>query len=139
MELRDALDEKKENEDRVQLLTLHACKGLEFPVVFLIGVEEDLIPHKVLGTDVAEERRLFYVGITRAQHRLVLSRACRRRRHGKWAECPPSRFLLEIPPGLIKEHVGPRPVREANRRAMIADLFKKLDALDSKPASEPSP
>ncbi len=133
MELRDALDEKKENEDRVQLLTLHACKGLEFPVVFLIGVEEDLIPHKVLGTDVSEERRLFYVGITRAQHRLILSRACRRRRHGKWAECPASRFLLELPPGLVKEHVGPRPVREVNRRAMVADLFKKLDALDAKP------
>ena len=133
MELRDVLDEKKENEDRVQLLTLHACKGLEFPHVFLIGVEEDLIPHKVLGTDVQEERRLFYVGITRAKEKLVLSRACRRRRHGKWAECAPSRFLMEVPLGMIQEHVGPRPVREVNRKAMVAQLFQKLDALDKRP------
>ncbi len=132
MELRDAMDEQKENEDRVQLLTLHACKGLEFPVVFLIGVEEDLIPHKVLGTDVSEERRLFYVGVTRAQERLILSRACRRRRHGKFVECVASRFLLEVPAGLINEHSGPRPVREVNRRAMVASLFEKLDALDKK-------
>jgi superfamily I DNA/RNA helicase len=136
MELRDALDEKKENEDRVQLMTLHACKGLEFPTVFLVGVEEDLIPHKVLGTDVTEERRLFYVGITRAQTKLVLSRACRRRRHGKWAECAPSRFLLEVPVGLFKEHAGPRPLREGHRRSMVADLFSKLDALDKKAAAK---
>ncbi len=133
MELRDALEDKKENEDRVQLLTLHACKGLEFPSVFLIGVEEDLIPHKVLGTDISEERRLFYVGITRARKRLILSRASRRRRHGKWVECPPSRFLLEMPEGLVKNHTGPRPVREDNRKAMVAQLFQKLDALDKRP------
>ena len=139
MELRDALDEKKENEDRVQLMTLHACKGLEFPTVFLIGVEEDLIPHKVLGTDVSEERRLFYVGITRAQERLIMSRACRRRRHGKWAECAPSRFLIEVPEGLMTEHVGPRPVREGHRRAMVADLFAKLDALDRQPSQTAAP
>jgi superfamily I DNA/RNA helicase len=130
MELRDVLDEKKETEDRVQLLTLHACKGLEFKTVFLIGVEEDLIPHRVLGTDTSEERRLFYVGITRAQDKLVLSRAERRRKHGQWAEVAPSRFLVEMPPGLLKEHRGPRPVREGNRRAMVAKLFEKLDALD---------
>ncbi len=132
MELRDAMDEKKEDEDRVQLLTLHACKGLEFPNVFLIGVEEDLIPHKVLGTDISEERRLFYVGVTRAQTRLTLSRACRRRRHGKWAPCAPSRFLLEIPPKLLVENVGPRPVRESHRRSMVDQLFQKLDALDER-------
>ena len=137
MELRDALDEKKENEDRVQLMTLHACKGLEFPTVFLVGVEEDLIPHKVLGTDVSEERRLFYVGITRAETKLVLSRACRRRRHGKWAECAPSRFLLEIPAGFMKEHSGPRPLREGHRKSMVAQLFEKLDALDKQAIKSP--
>jgi superfamily I DNA/RNA helicase len=138
MELRDALDEKKENEDRVQLLTLHACKGLEFKSVFLIGVEEDLLPHRVLGTDVSEERRLFYVGLTRAQEKLVLSRSQRRRRHGKWNETPPSRFLLELPPKLLVEHHGPRPMREGNRKAMVASLFEKLDALDKVKGPNPA-
>jgi superfamily I DNA/RNA helicase len=133
MELRDLMNDKEEKEDRVQLLTLHACKGLEFPIVFLMGVEEDLIPHKVLGTDVSEERRLFYVGVTRAQKRLILTRAKKRRRHGKWMDVVPSRFLLEIPDALLHEHAGPRPVREDVRKSLIADLFKKLDNLSAAP------
>lgn len=132
MELRDTLEDKKAEEDRVQLLTLHACKGLEFPVVFLLGVEEDLLPHKVLGNDVSEERRLFYVGVTRAKRRLILTRARQRRKYGKLVPSAPSRFLLEIPPELVQEHAGPRPVREEHRKAMVADLFKKLDALSGK-------
>jgi DNA helicase II / ATP-dependent DNA helicase PcrA len=133
MELRDVLNDKEDKEDRVQLLTLHACKGLEFPIVFLIGIEEDLLPHKVLGTDVSEERRLFYVGVTRAQKHLVLTRAKKRRKHGKWADSVPSRFLLEIPEALLFEHTGPRPAREEVRKSMIADLFKKLDSLSPVP------
>lgn len=137
MELRDVLTDKKENEDRVQLLTLHGCKGLEFPIVFMMGIEEDMIPHKMLGTDIAEERRLFYVGVTRAQRSLILSRAQKRRKYGKWADAAPSRFLLEIPPHLLSLRQGPRPIKEEQRKSMVADLFKKLDALDA--AASPKP
>jgi len=126
MELRDTLEDK-ENEDQVQLMTLHACKGLEFPVVFLIGVEEDILPHKTLGSDIPEERRLFYVGVTRAQQHLILSRVQKRQRHGKLLDSAPSRFLLEIPKNLMEERVGPRTVSQESRKAMLAELFKKLD------------
>jgi DNA helicase II / ATP-dependent DNA helicase PcrA len=131
MELRDAITENKKEEDRVQLMTLHACKGLEFPIVFLIGLEEDLLPHKTLGLDIAEERRLFYVGITRAQERLILTRAEKRRKYGKWIDSAPSRFLLEIPTDLMKSYKGARPMSKDQRKDMIADLFKKIDALNA--------
>lgn len=129
MELRDALEEKDADVPKVQLMTLHACKGLEFDVVFLMGVEEDILPHRVLGSDISEERRLFYVGITRAKERLILTRARQRRKHGKWVDAPPSRFLIEAPPELYVEHNGSRPVNEQRRKAMVADLFKLLDGL----------
>ncbi len=130
MELRDHGESAEDERDKVQLLTLHACKGLEWPVVILMGVEEDMIPHKTLGTDVSEERRLFYVGVTRAKKRLILTRAKRRRRYGKMVECMPSRFLLEIPPKLLVQYEGGRPLKESNRKAMLAELFSKLDAMD---------
>ena len=132
MELRDTLNEKKEDDDRVQLLTLHACKGLEFPIVYFMGVEEDILPHKTLGSDIAEERRLFYVGVTRAQRELILTRAKRRRKHGQLVSSAPSRFLLEIPENLVTIRFGPRAMREDQRKAMLADFFKKLDGLDAK-------
>ena len=132
MELRDTRDDDEKNADKVQLLTLHACKGLEFPTVFLLGVEEDIIPHKTLGTDIAEERRLFYVGVTRAEKRLILTRAKRRKRHGRWIDSPPSRFLLEIPKGLLKEFESSRPVCEEKRKSMLGDFWKKMESLDGK-------
>jgi superfamily I DNA/RNA helicase len=128
MELRDALEEEKGKEDRVQLLTLHACKGLEFPVVFLLGVEEDILPHRKLGSDLAEERRLFYVGVTRARQRLVITRAKKRKRHGKLIDSAPSRFLLEIPPAFFDQRTGPKPATIEMRRSILDDLYKKLDA-----------
>ena len=130
MELRDASDtpDEKDKSPKVQLLTLHACKGLEFPVVIFVGCEEDLIPHRTLGQDVAEERRLFYVGVTRAKERLVLTRAKTRKRFGKWVPAAPSRFLLEIPPALMSSfETGFRPVNENERKGLLADLLKKLD------------
>nr|WP_246425501.1 UvrD-helicase domain-containing protein [Streptomonospora nanhaiensis] len=98
----DALDPRA---DRVALLTLHAAKGLEFPVVFLVGCEDGLLPHGLPGaapddTDEAEERRLFFVGMTRAQQRLYLSRARRRTRRGAAADAAPSVFLEAIDPAL---------------------------------------
>jgi ATP-dependent DNA helicase Rep len=80
-------------------MTLHAAKGLEFPTVFLVGCEEELLPHRanLEGPGLEEERRLAYVGITRAQRRLVMTYARRRKRYGEMLECEPSRFLEELP------------------------------------------
>ena len=135
MELRDAGEDpdEKDKTPKVQLLTLHACKGLEFPVVIFIGVEEDLLPHRTLGSDVSEERRLFYVGVTRAKQRLVMTRAKDRKRFGKWQPVAASRFLLEIPPSMVTTFdSGFRPVAEAERKNMLADLLKKLDVTAEK-------
>lgn len=84
--------------DRVTLMTLHASKGLEFPVVFIVGCEENMIPYKRDGQecDPEEERRLFYVGMTRAQEKLILSRAKRRLLFGRSRQNAPSRFLNDI-------------------------------------------
>ncbi|MES2963365.1 MAG: ATP-dependent helicase [Bdellovibrionota bacterium] len=134
MELRDTVDEndEKDKTPKVQLLTLHACKGLEFPVVIFVGCEEDLIPHRTLGSDVAEERRLFYVGVTRAKDRLVLTRTKSRKRFGKFQPVAPSRFLLEIPPdGLTVFETGFRPVGEDQRKNLLASLFAKIDVAAS--------
>ncbi len=97
-------------EDCVQLMTLHSAKGLEFPLVFLAGMEEGLFPHQRSVEEVGrleEERRLCYVGITRAEQQLVLSCAERRRLHGKESYSVASRFIREIPPELLDE-VRPR-------------------------------
>ncbi len=95
--------EDENNNDRVHLLTLHAAKGLEFPNVFIIGLEEELLPHRnSLELDnIEEERRLAYVGITRAQHNLTLTLCKQRRRFKELIDCVPSRFLEELP----KEHI----------------------------------
>lgn len=129
MELRDPGDDlENEKSPKVQLLTLHGCKGLEFKAVILMGVEEDLLPHRTLGGDVSEERRLFYVGVTRARERLVLTRAKSRKRFGKFAPVTPSRFLQEISPQLVVTHdSGFRPVGEEQRNSLLSDLFKKLE------------
>ncbi len=86
------------------LLTLHSAKGLEFPIVFIIGLDDGALPHQRSFEDpeaMAEERRLFYVGVTRAQDRLFLTRAFRRRMAGPSLMTEPSRFLLDLPPDLI--------------------------------------
>lgn len=91
--------DKNENNDAVQLMTLHAAKGLEFPYVFLIGMEEDLIPHRnsIETKNIDEERRLLYVGITRAQENLTLTYAEKRQRFKQFHNTKPSRFLTELP------------------------------------------
>ena len=99
--LQDILERQDEenSSDRVSLMTLHAAKGLEFPLVYLVGMEEELLPHRtsIEEETIEEERRLAYVGITRARRRLVMSLAEKRRRYGEWIFCEPSRFLGEIP------------------------------------------
>ena len=95
-----------ESDDAVQLMTLHSAKGLEFQLVFLAGMEEGLFPHKMSMENLAgleEERRLCYVGITRAKSKLYFSHAESRRLHGDVALCRPSRFIKEVPKELIEE------------------------------------
>jgi DNA helicase-2/ATP-dependent DNA helicase PcrA len=98
-------EEKKENEgDAVTLITMHSCKGLEFPHVYVVGLEDGLLPHsrsKVEGT-LDEERRLFYVAITRAMQTLTISHCAARKKYGQMMPCHPSPFLKELPPELVE-------------------------------------
>ena len=103
----DAGDAQAEEfQDAVQLMTLHSAKGLEFPMVFMAGVEEGLFPHKMSAQDpvrLEEERRLAYVGITRAMKKLYITYAESRRLHGQENFNSPSRFIREIPTEHIQE------------------------------------
>jgi DNA helicase-2/ATP-dependent DNA helicase PcrA len=102
--LSEADEESGSRDARVWLMTLHAAKGLEFPVVVMAGMEEGLFPHSRAtdeAEDLEEERRLCYVGMTRAETRLVLTGAARRRVFGEYQSTEPSRFLDEIPEGLV--------------------------------------
>ena len=96
----DILEQSDEHDnERVKLMTLHASKGLEFPFVYLVGMEEELLPHResIENDHIEEERRLAYVGITRAQKGLCMTLAKQRRRAGELQDCSPSRFLDELP------------------------------------------
>lgn len=101
----DKFSRKKnaKNQDAVQLMTFHSAKGLEFEACFLVGLEDNILPHEksVLETGVEEERRLFYVALTRAKKYLTLSMARSRQKHGKLKPTNPSRFLFEIPKDLL--------------------------------------
>ena len=116
-------------EDCVQMMTLHTAKGLEFPVVFLCGMEDGLFPHQRSLNDLdglEEERRLCYVGTTRAMKQLYLTYAEQRRLHGMDSYGTPSRFIREIPEELIEE-VRPRiqvsrPVAAGRFRAAAEEL-----------------
>lgn len=129
---RDDLDDD-ENLGKVNLMTIHASKGLEFPVVFIAGTEEGLIPHGRAvdeGGDAAveEERRLFYVAITRARDKLLIS-ACRsRRRQNSSVESQPSRFLDEIPPHLVEYHEPQKEVSADMAIDLLQQMKKKFSA-----------
>nr|WP_189079764.1 UvrD-helicase domain-containing protein [Mangrovihabitans endophyticus] len=117
----DALDPRAE---AVHLLTLHAAKGLEFPVVFLVGCEADLLPLRWPGAtpgddEVAEERRLFFVGLTRAQDRLYVTHAARRFRHGSEREHTPTPFLDAIDGGLFDRLGDTTPARPRERQLRL--------------------
>ena len=103
--LSDADEAAGSKDSHVLMMTMHSAKGLEFPVVIIAGLEEGLFPHSRSADDEAEleeERRLCYVGITRAQRRLVLTSAARRRVYGDYQSTEPSRFIDEIPPSLME-------------------------------------
>ena len=100
--LTDLMNEKDEKISfGVTLISLHSSKGLEFPAVFIVGVEEDILPHKKSAGDIEEERRLFYVGITRAMKELYITYAVHRQKYGKNVPSNPSRFLEEIPEEVV--------------------------------------
>jgi len=131
--LMDVLERQREDGERdaVQLLTLHTAKGLEFPHVFLVGFEEELLPHRVsLEEDsIEEERRLAYVGLTRAQKTLTLTHAARRSRYGEAIECLPSRFLDELPQEHLEwpDQKPPDPeTQQLSARAHLAGLKEML-------------
>ncbi len=119
--LRDMMERGEDDGegDQVQLMTLHASKGLEFPIVFLVGMEEGLLPHQssIDEDNVEEERRLAYVGITRAQRELVFSLAKERRQFGEIINPEPSRFLFELPPDDVQwENQKPKVTKEERQQ-----------------------
>ncbi|MGM3310089.1 3'-5' exonuclease, partial [Enterobacter hormaechei subsp. steigerwaltii] len=138
--LRDMMErgESEEEADQVQLMTLHASKGLEFPYVYLVGMEEGLLPHQssIDEDNVDEERRLAYVGITRAQKELTFTLCKERRQYGELVRPEPSRFLLELPQDDLiweqerkvitaEERMHKGQANVANIRAMLAKAKEK--------------
>lgn len=127
-------DMKEEEEGKgVHLMTLHSSKGLEFPNVFLVGMEENLLPHHVSIEDnqIEEERRLAYVGITRAQQNLVMTLAKKRTKYGDSIQTEPSRFIDELPEDNLKVE-GREPQDEAEQKSLNADKLSQLKAMLSK-------
>ncbi|MBP5617926.1 MAG: ATP-binding domain-containing protein, partial [Clostridia bacterium] len=134
--------------DRVWLMTMHTAKGLEFPVVFLVGMEEGVFPgnQSIYGTqqDMEEERRLAYVGITRAKDQLYLTRAAMRMLFGRTERHSPSRFLNEIPEDLIRKESSPELAGAfrsfiAREPAARAPRFVDYDAPAMPPVAKPIP
>ncbi|MBQ4235432.1 MAG: UvrD-helicase domain-containing protein [Treponema sp.] len=128
---RDDLDDGEADKGKVNLMTVHASKGLEFPVVFIAGAEEGLMPHARAveeGGDAAveEERRLFYVAVTRARDRLLISSCVNRRKMSGTVECQPSRFLDEIPENLITYHEPPKEVNADEAHELLQNMLKNL-------------
>jgi superfamily I DNA/RNA helicase len=107
--------------EAVKIMTLHAAKGLEFPVVFICGVEDGLLPVHITGAEITEERRLFYVGLTRAREEVILVRARTRQRHGTRQPSDLSPFVHELPGELFVEEDVEVPRQE--KRAMQLSLF----------------
>jgi superfamily I DNA/RNA helicase len=116
-------EEEEENTgDAVTLITIHSCKGLEFPHVFIVGLEDGLLPHARAKEEntLDEERRLFYVAVTRAMKTLSLSYCASRKRYGQALPCHPSPFLKELPPELV-EHAD-----EKSKQPVAAEVGKAL-------------
>ncbi|TCJ97912.1 ATP-dependent DNA helicase Rep [Volucribacter psittacicida] len=134
--LRDMLERNEEDDesDQVQLMTLHASKGLEFPHVFLIGMEEGILPHQtsIDEDNVEEERRLAYVGITRAQQSLTFTLCKERRQFGELIKPQPSRFLLELPQDDLQWERDKPALTEQQRQQKAERNFANLRAILNK-------
>lgn len=128
---RDDMDDDGDK-GKVNLMTIHASKGLEFPVVFIAGAEEGLIPHarsvEENGGDVEEERRLFYVAITRARDKLLITSCRKRRKQQAVVECEPSRFLDEIPANLVEYHQPQTAVTDDQAHDILAGMLKNFNS-----------
>jgi DNA helicase II / ATP-dependent DNA helicase PcrA len=127
----DREEDTESDQDAVTLITMHSCKGLEFPHVFIVGLEDGLLPHsrsKAEGT-LDEERRLFYVSLTRAMQTLTLSYCSARRRYGQLMPCHPSPFLKELPPELVElaDEKARQPVPVAAGASFFAAMRSALD------------
>ncbi|HEY5042259.1 MAG TPA: ATP-dependent helicase, partial [Verrucomicrobiae bacterium] len=126
----DREEEKEKTADAVTLITMHSCKGLEFPHVFVVGLEDGLLPHtrsKVEGT-LDEERRLFYVAVTRAMQTLTISHCGGRKKYGQLLPCHPSPFLKELPEELV-EHSDSKsktPVAPESGKTMFAAMRQAI-------------
>ena len=134
--LRDMLErqEQEDQADQVQLLTLHASKGLEFPYVFMVGMEEGILPHQtsIDEDNVEEERRLAYVGITRAQRELIFTYARERRQYGETIKPEPSRFLQELPQDDLEWQKPEQPKTAEQRQQTAAANIARLRQLLNK-------
>jgi ATP-dependent DNA helicase Rep len=131
------LEGKDQEPDAVSLSTLHAAKGLEFPHVFIIGAEEDILPFRDSDEkQIEEERRLMYVGITRAERSLQIS-YCNRRKRGKdWMACEPSRFLEEMPESELTYAGGHAEAAPTVTKDEGMDKLARLKAMLNKPVTE---
>ncbi|OZB35248.1 MAG: ATP-dependent DNA helicase Rep, partial [Alishewanella sp. 34-51-39] len=125
---------QEDQADQVQLLTLHASKGLEFPYVFMVGMEEGILPHQtsIDEDNVEEERRLAYVGITRAQRELIFTYARERRQYGETIKPEPSRFLQELPQDDLEWQKPEQPKTAEQRQQTAAANIARLRQLLNK-------
>ena len=122
-------EEKEEKSDAVTLITTHSCKGLEYPHVFLVGVEEGLLPHSRSAVEdtLDEERRLFYVAITRAMQTLTITYCLSRHKYGQLVPCQPSSFLKEIPEELCEDMIDSEPVGVDEGKGMFDAMRAMLE------------
>jgi superfamily I DNA/RNA helicase len=126
----DREEEKENTGDAVTLITMHSCKGLEFPHVFVVGLEDGLLPHsrsKVEGT-LDEERRLFYVAVTRAMQTLTISHCAGRKKYGQTLPCQPSPFLKELPEELVEhsDAKSKQPVTQESGKNLFAAMREAI-------------
>ena len=126
----DRAEEKENTADAVTLITMHSCKGLEFPHVFIVGLEDGLLPHtrsKVEGT-MDEERRLFYVAVTRAMQTLAISHCGGRKKYGQLLPCQPSPFLKELPEELVEcsDAKSKQPVAQESSKNLFAAIREAI-------------
>jgi DNA helicase II / ATP-dependent DNA helicase PcrA len=124
----EMLEEKENTGDAVTLITMHSCKGLEFPHVYIVGLEEGLLPHSRSAAEgtLDEERRLFYVAVTRAMQGLAISHCAGRKKYGQLMPCHPSRFLKELPADLVEDPTTSKQPVNGDSAKQMFDLMRSI-------------